>query len=80
MESVPSESSDRRSSNNYLPITGKDEVCLTELKGLAERMLPRGSDLRELILSEPDYLPKQEALAKIDIFVKLLYREAKDHN
>ncbi len=50
-------------------------VNMVPLKQLAERILPRKSILRMLVLSEPDYLPRQEALVKIEIFVKLLYQE-----
>lgn len=52
-----------------------ESVSLVELKRLAEKLLPRASTLRMLILSEPDYLQKDVALAKIEIFVKLLYQE-----
>ena len=48
-------------------------VSLVELKQLANNMLPKNSTLRTLILSEPDYLPKEDALVKLEIFVKLLY-------
>jgi len=50
-------------------------VSLVELKKLAERSLSRTSLLRDLILVEPDYLPREIALAKVEIFVKLLYVE-----
>ena len=50
-------------------------VNMIPLKQLAERMLPRNSTLRMLILSEPDYLPRTEALVKIVVYARLLYRE-----
>ncbi len=50
-------------------------VNIVPLKQLADRMLPRDSTLRMLILSEPDYLPRQEALVKIGVYVRLLYGE-----
>jgi hypothetical protein len=52
-----------------------ESVSLVELKRLAEKLLPRTSALRMLILSEPDFLQRNVALAKIEIFVKLLYHE-----
>jgi len=54
-------------------------VSLVELKRLAQKLLPRTSILRSLILSEPDYLPRQVAVAKIEIFVRLLYQELSGH-
>jgi hypothetical protein len=50
-------------------------ISLVELKALAIRLLKGDSTLRSIILSEPDYLPKLEALAKLEIFVRLLYHE-----
>jgi len=50
-------------------------VNLVELKRLAEKFLSTTSLLRNLILAEPDYLPRERALAKVEIFVKLLYAE-----
>ncbi|MGD0330230.1 MAG: hypothetical protein ABSB40_07245 [Nitrososphaeria archaeon] len=58
-------------------IRPSDEVSLIELKNLAQRMLPRNSLLRILILSEEDYLPRAEARAKVEVFAKLLYEEVR---
>jgi len=52
-----------------------EKLSLVELKAIAKNMLTVRSLLRGLILSEPDYLPKNEAMAKVEIFVKLLYQE-----
>jgi len=49
---------------------------MIELKSLARTMLPASSALRHLILSEPDFLPAEEAAVKAKIFSKLLYRES----
>jgi len=38
-------------------------------------MLPSTSILREILLAQPDWLPRSEAIAKLEIFVQLLYRE-----
>jgi len=51
------------------------DVCIVELKVMARRLLPTTSILRNLILTEPDYLPRQAVLPKVEIFVKLLYQE-----
>jgi len=50
-------------------------VSLVELKRLALQLLPSASTLRAIIMSQPDTLPKHEALAKMEIFVQLLYAE-----
>ena len=52
-----------------------DSVSLVELKALARKLLSRNSMLLNLILSEPDSLPKVVALAKVELFVKLLHYE-----
>jgi len=53
-------------------------VNMDGLKKLAQKVLDRDSALRMLILSEPDELPRIAALAKIDVFIKLLYRELEE--
>jgi len=53
-------------------------VNMDGLKKLAQKVLDRDSALRMLILSEPDELPRIAALAKIDVFLKLLYRELEE--
>jgi len=50
-------------------------VYIVELKAIAKRILPATSILRNLILTEPDYLPREAILPKVEIFVKLLYQE-----
>jgi len=52
-----------------------EKLSLVELKAIAKNLLPARSVLRGLILSEPDCLPKREVMAKVEIFVKLLYQE-----
>ncbi len=53
----------------------EDSISMVELKNLARKLLPSNSMLRMLILSEPDELPRDEGLAKLQIFVRLLYQE-----
>ena len=55
----------------------QDAVSVVGLKNLARSSLPSSSALRELILSEPDYLPKEEVAIKVKMYSKLLYREMK---
>ena len=50
-------------------------VSLLSLKQLAQEMLPRSSHLRALILAEPDSLTREKAIAKLEVFSRLLYRE-----
>ncbi len=62
---------DRKSTN----ARETDVISLTEIKETARKLLPRDSLLRALILSEPDLLPRQIGLAKVEVFAKLLYQE-----
>ena len=55
-------------------------VSIVDLKNLARTMLPTSSALRDLILSEPDYLPREEVMIKVRMYSKLLYRELKFSN
>lgn len=55
-------------------------VSIIDLKNLARTMLPTSSALRDLILSEPDYLPNDEVMIKVRMYSKLLYRELKVSN
>ncbi len=50
-------------------------ISLVELKEIAKRALSKNSTLRALILTEPDLLPREIGMAKIHVFVKLLYQE-----
>jgi len=52
-----------------------DSICLMEIKETARKLLPKDSLLRSLILSEPDFLPRQVGLAKVEVFARLLYQE-----
>ena len=53
----------------------EDKISFAELKHLASRLLPKNSNLRTLILSEPDEVPKAEALVKLMVYSKLLRAE-----
>jgi hypothetical protein len=48
---------------------------MTELKDLARRLLLNTSELRDSILSEPDYLSTDEAAVKVRVYSKLLRME-----
>ncbi|MEM3872143.1 MAG: hypothetical protein QXE05_06250 [Nitrososphaeria archaeon] len=50
-------------------------VCFKRLKELARKHLPSHSPLRKAILSEPDYLPKEKAISKMEVYLTLLYSE-----
>ena len=60
-----------------MPNTGGNQgvPSLRELKATVSKALPVTSQLRSIILSQPDYVPRREALAKLEIFVDLLYGE-----
>ena len=50
-------------------------VNIVDLKNLARTKLPSSSALRDLILSEPDYLPDEKVRIKVKMYSRLLYRE-----
>ena len=58
-----------------LPRPEQRIVSLVELKQLAKRMLPKTSLLLVIITSEPDFLPREIALAKVEVFARLLHEE-----
>ena len=58
-----------------LPRDLGESVSLVKLKDLARRLLPPSSTTRSLILAEKDMLPAQEALAKFEIYDRLLSSE-----
>lgn len=54
---------------------------MVKLKELAQKYLKQDSTLRNLIMSEPDYLPRDEAIVKVQIYSKLLEHELRQlHN
>jgi hypothetical protein len=55
--------------------TDPEIVGLSALKEWANKMLPMSSILRTLILSEPDKMPRSQALSKMDAYAKLLRAE-----
>jgi len=58
------------------PTTYSQEmVSLVGVKQLAQQMLPSSSALRIILLSQPDILPRSEALSKMEICSQLLYQE-----
>jgi hypothetical protein len=57
-----------------------DMMSFLEIKQLALKLLPHTSIFRKMILSEPDMLPRIEASAKLEIYVKLLYSELRNTN
>jgi hypothetical protein len=52
-----------------------ESISLTKLKDAARRLLPPSSPARNVILAEKDILPMNEALAKFEVFDRLLSRE-----
>lgn len=67
--------SDESSVQAILPRDSGGPVSLVKLKDIARRNLPPGSTARSLILAEKDMLPAQEALAKFEIYDRLLSSE-----
>lgn len=47
-------------------------VNIRSLKQFAFEMLPKGSSLRDLLLTEKDALSAEEFLIKLDVWFKLL--------
>lgn len=58
-----------------MTLGGYDNVSLLELKKAAMKLLAQDSPLKSLILSEPDYLPRQEAVIKIGVYSRILEKE-----
>ena len=54
---------------------GDDLVSLLRLKDAVRRLLPANSTTRAVILAEKDTLPLAEALAKFEVFDRLLMTE-----
>jgi hypothetical protein len=52
-----------------------ESVSLSEIKETARRLLPLSSTARSVILAERDKLPVSEALAKFEVFDRLLSSE-----
>ena len=50
-------------------------VSLSRLKDVVRRLLPPNSTTRAVILAEKDVLPLREALAKFEVFDRLLMTE-----
>ena len=50
-------------------------ISLASLKELVRRILPAGSPARGVILAERDLLPVPEAVAKFEVFDRLLMKE-----
>ena len=50
-------------------------VSLAELKRIAKRLMPADSMLRKLILSEPDIIPREKAIVKIEMYSRMLCEE-----
>lgn len=48
------------------------EVNLKRLKQFAYDTLPKTSPLRDILLSESEYINKTDFLAKMDVWIKLL--------
>lgn len=53
----------------------KGYADLRKLKSTVQKLLPPSSMLRNLILGEPDFIPRSEALVKIPMFAKMLDAE-----
>jgi len=57
-----------------------DLVSFSEIKKLVVTLLPPTSILRKMILGEPDILMRTNAIAKLEIYVRLLYSELREIN
>ena len=50
-------------------------VSFAELKSIARKLLPKSSMVRRLILAESDFVPRESAVAKMEIFSRMLREE-----
>ncbi|MDG7016484.1 MAG: hypothetical protein JRM82_03815 [Nitrososphaerota archaeon] len=53
----------------------EEVVSLSRIKDAARRLLPINSTARSVILAEKDSVPSSEALAKFEVFDRLLASE-----
>lgn len=58
-----------------MPQIPAERVSFVELKALARKYLSQGSVLRKHILAQPDTMTREAGLAKVEVFVGLLYDE-----
>lgn len=56
-------------------MANQELVSMKELKAAARRILKPDSNLRMLILSEPDFIPEEQASAKLSVFARLMQQE-----
>ena len=54
------------------PMTTRQRVPLGDVKAIARRELPRDSPLRKLLLAQPESLPVDVFLARVDDWLSLL--------
>ena len=59
------------------PILLEPYIALKGIKELAAKLLPSKSPARRLILTEQEFLPRIEAIHKMELIVRLLYDELK---
>lgn len=55
-----------------------DMVSFVELKQLVVKLFPPTSILRKMSLCEPDRMSRTNAIAKMEIYVRLLYSELRN--
>ena len=72
-----SDSSHQLLISKQVPPNGEETLSLVNLKAVVQRMLPSSSTARSLILAEKDWLPAREALAKFEVYDRLLSKELK---
>jgi hypothetical protein len=58
---------------------GRGTISVAELKILAKKFLPKDSTLRSIIISEPDFLPRNEIPMRVDMYVRLLDLELRQN-
>lgn len=49
-----------------------ERVSIRRLKARVVKDYPPGAAIREVLVSEPDELPREEILSKLDIWVRLI--------
>lgn len=60
------ESSDSKSSDSEI-------IDLRECKAQANRLLPHGHPVRVALSKEPDFVPRNEGLGKLQAYIRMLY-------
>ena len=78
-DNTPSHPNAKGNFDNKQLFLGRGTVSIAELKILAKKFLPKDSTLRSIIISEPDFLPRNEIAVRVGLYVRLLDLELRQN-